>query len=307
VWRGEFFGAFADADVALAKAGWHLAYVKAPDLFGSPAAVKKWEEFHAAMVNEYGLHDKPGLIGLSRGGLYCLNWAAAHPDKTLAVYLDNAVCDFKSWPGGGPKKLGTGKGSEPEWKKLLAAYDFKTDADAIAYKLNPVDNLEPLAKAKLPLLLVYGDQDAVGRMCRLGRCETDARCELGGRPVACEHESGVRSPAGRYDERFVRRVGMTIDGVSQSTGVDRVVGIEAAGEDLSIAVTDRSRGVELGRAVLPADALITVLSDRPAGAQAVANGVTVEVRRNEVWLVVGGAEAAVGLDDLTDAVGSVAG
>ena len=161
VWRGEFFGAFANADVALVKAGWHLAYVRVPDLFGSPKAVAKWERFHAAMVNEYGLHAKPGLIGLSRGGLYCMNWAAAHPDQTLAVYLDNAVCDFKSWPGGSPKKLGTGKGSEPEWKKLLAAYDFRTDADAIAYKLNPVDNLAPLAKAKIPLLLVYGDSDTV--------------------------------------------------------------------------------------------------------------------------------------------------
>ena len=126
VWRGEFFGAFADADVALVKAGWHLAYLKVPDLFGSPKAVKKWETFHAAMVKDYGLHPKPGLIGLSRGGLYCMNWAAAHPDRTLAVYLDNAVCDFKSWPGGKPQKLGTGKGSEAEWKKLLAAYDFKT-------------------------------------------------------------------------------------------------------------------------------------------------------------------------------------
>jgi len=85
VWRGEFFGAFADADAALVKAGWHLAYLKAPDLFGSPKAIKKWETFHAAIVSDYGLNPKPGLIGLSRGGLYCMNWAIAHPDKTLAV------------------------------------------------------------------------------------------------------------------------------------------------------------------------------------------------------------------------------
>ena len=161
VWRGEFFGAFADADIALVKAGWHLAYLKTPDLFGAPKAVTKWEVFHAAMVKEYGMHPRPGLIGLSRGGLYCMNWAATHPDRTLAVYLDNAVCDFKSWPGGVPKKLGTGKGSEGEWKKVLAAYDFKSDAEALAYKLNPVDNLAPLAKAKVPLLLVYGDKDTV--------------------------------------------------------------------------------------------------------------------------------------------------
>jgi len=161
VWRGEFFGAFADADAALVKAGWHLAYLKVPDLFGSPKAMAKWEKFHAAMLGEYGLHHRPGLIGLSRGGLYCLNWAAAHPDQTLAVYLDNAVCDFKSWPGGKPRGLGAGPGSEAEWKKLLAAYDFKTNAEAVAYKLNPVDNLAPLAKAKVPLLLVYGDADTL--------------------------------------------------------------------------------------------------------------------------------------------------
>ncbi|HEX4611769.1 MAG TPA: alpha/beta hydrolase-fold protein [Urbifossiella sp.] len=159
VWRGEFFGAFADADAALVKAGWHLAYLTIPDQFGSPTAVKAWEGFHATLVNDHCLHPKPGLIGLSRGGLYCMNWAAAHPDKTLAVYLDNAVCDFKSWPGGRVKGLGAGPGSADEWRKLLAAYEFKSDADAAAYKLNPVDNLAPVARAGIPLLIVYGDAD----------------------------------------------------------------------------------------------------------------------------------------------------
>jgi pimeloyl-ACP methyl ester carboxylesterase len=161
VWRGEFFGAFADADVALVKAGWHLAYVSAPNLFGSPRAIAAWDKVYAELTGKYELAKRPGFIGLSRGGLYCMNWAAERPDKTLAVYLDNAVCDFKSWPGGQVKKLGSGKGAAGEWAKLLAAYDFKDDAEAIAYKKNPVDNLEPLAKAKIPLLLVYGDMDTV--------------------------------------------------------------------------------------------------------------------------------------------------
>ena len=90
-----------------------------------------------------------------------MNWAATHPDKTLAVYLDNAVCDFKSWPGGRPKGLGAGKGSAAEWQKLLAAHGFASDAEAVAYRLNPVDNLAPLARAGIPLLLVYGDSDTV--------------------------------------------------------------------------------------------------------------------------------------------------
>lgn len=143
-WRGEFFGAFPNADVELLKRGWHLAYMSVPNRFGSPKAVARWEKFHDVLVKDYGLHTKPGLIA----------WAAAHPDRTLAVYLDNGVCDFKSWPGGKLKGLGTGQGSVAEWQNLLKAYDFKDDREAIAAKTNPVDNLIPLAKANIPLLLV---------------------------------------------------------------------------------------------------------------------------------------------------------
>jgi uncharacterized protein (TIGR03067 family) len=160
-WRGEFFGAFPNADVELLKRGWHLAYLGVPDLFGSPKAVARWEAFYDTLVKDHGLSPRPGLIGLSRGALYCMAWAAAHPEKTLAVYLDNGVCDFKSWPGGKPKGLGAGAGSPEEWAKLLAAYDFKDDAAAAASRLNPVDRLAPLAAAKVPVLLVYGDSDRV--------------------------------------------------------------------------------------------------------------------------------------------------
>jgi pimeloyl-ACP methyl ester carboxylesterase len=59
------------------------------------------------------------------------------------------------------KGLGKGDGSIEEWKKMLRAYGFKSDAEAIAYRGNPVDNLKPLADAKVPLLHVYGDADPV--------------------------------------------------------------------------------------------------------------------------------------------------
>jgi pimeloyl-ACP methyl ester carboxylesterase len=160
-WRGEFFGAFPNADIELLKAGWHLAYMQVPDLFGSPKAMTYWEKFYDVLVKDYGLSAKPALIGLSRGALYCMAWGATHPEKTLLVYLDNGVCDFKSWPGGKPKGLGRGQGSPEEWLKLLKAYDFKDDGEAIASKLNPVDNLGAFSRANVPILLIYGDSDKV--------------------------------------------------------------------------------------------------------------------------------------------------
>jgi pimeloyl-ACP methyl ester carboxylesterase len=158
-WRGEFFGAFANADAALVAKGFHLAYLGVPDLFGSPEAVNYWNGFYQELTEKYGLAKKPALIGLSRGGLYCYNWAIANPDKVACIYADAAVCDFKSWPGGKLKNLGQGEGSVDEWAKMLKAYGFKSDAEAIAYRGNPVDNLQSLAHAKIPLLHVYGDAD----------------------------------------------------------------------------------------------------------------------------------------------------
>ncbi|HEU5117340.1 MAG TPA: alpha/beta hydrolase, partial [Isosphaeraceae bacterium] len=65
-WRGEFFGAYPNADIELIKNGWHLAYIKAPDLFGSPRAMAEWEKFYDVLVTRHGLSPTPGLIGLSR-------------------------------------------------------------------------------------------------------------------------------------------------------------------------------------------------------------------------------------------------
>ncbi len=160
-WRGEFFGAFPNADIALLGKGFHLAYLGVPNLFGSPEAVTQWNGFYQELTGKYGFAKKVALIGLSRGGLYCYNWAAANPDQVACLYADAAVCDFKSWPGGKLKRLGQGDGSEAEWQNLLRAYHFKSDVEAVAYDKNPIDNLKPLAAAHVPVLHVYGDADDV--------------------------------------------------------------------------------------------------------------------------------------------------
>lgn len=200
-WRGEFFGAYPNADLALLRQGWHLAYIEVPDLFGAPAAMRRWERLHATLVQEHGLDPRPALIGLSRGALYCMAWAAEHPGQTLLVYLDNGVCDFKSWPGGQPKGLGTGQGSPEEWGKLLKAYGFVNDQEATGSRLNPVDRLEPLAKANLPILLVYGDSDRVVPHRENSEVVYDRYRALGGpverivKPGQDHHPHGLDDPA----------------------------------------------------------------------------------------------------------------
>jgi pimeloyl-ACP methyl ester carboxylesterase len=123
--------------------------------------VRYWDKFYDELTGKYGFAKKTALIGLSRGGLYCYNWAIANPDKVACIYADAAVCDFKSWPGGKLKGLGKGTGDATEWNNMLMAYGFKSDAEAASYQGNPVDNLKPLAAAKVPLLHVYGEADSL--------------------------------------------------------------------------------------------------------------------------------------------------
>ena len=157
VWHGEFFGHKPAPDIALLGKGFHIVYMRVPNMLGCPRAVQHWNAFYMQLTERHGLAPKAALVGLSRGGLYCYNWAAANPEKVACIYGDAPVCDFKSWPGG----KGKGKGSAGEWKRVLTTYEFKDEAEALAYEKNPVDNLSPLAKAGIPLLHVYGDADKV--------------------------------------------------------------------------------------------------------------------------------------------------
>lgn len=97
---------------------------------------------------------------------------------------------------------------------------------------------------------------------------------------------------------------MTIDGVSQSTGGERLVDIAIENDGLKLTIRDRKAGTVLRSVIVAADALMTVLADQPEGPQALTGTgqLVIEVRRNEVLLAMGGPDAAVGLDDLVDAV-----
>jgi pimeloyl-ACP methyl ester carboxylesterase len=155
VWRPEFFGHEPQSDIALLSNGFFAVYINMSNSFGCPKAMEQMDTFYDHLRKTYNVGEKCTLSGFSRGGLYSMNWAARHPDRVACIYLDNAVCDFKSWPGG----KGKGKGSKGDWAKLQKVYGFETEQAALEYKLNPIDNLKPIAEKKIPILGVCGDSD----------------------------------------------------------------------------------------------------------------------------------------------------
>ena len=154
IWRAEFFGHEPQGDLALLAAGWHVAYFKVSDMYGDPKSVALMEKFHAHVIREFGLSPRAVIEGFSRGGLYAVNFAVAHPGKTAALYLDAPVLDIRSWPGG----KGKGKGNAGCWKQALEIYGLTEDT-AKDFKASPLDKAEALAKAGIPIIAVVGDAD----------------------------------------------------------------------------------------------------------------------------------------------------
>lgn len=156
IWRARFWGHEPQLDKALLDQGFHVVYVDVADLYGNDKAVEIWNRFYKLCREKYGLNKKVVLEGMSRGGLIVYNWAAQNTKKVFSIYADAPVCDIKSWPGG----LYAGAGSPSDWKKCLEAYGLDS-ASVVDFKGIPIYNSIKVAKARIPVIHVYGDSDEV--------------------------------------------------------------------------------------------------------------------------------------------------
>ena len=232
-WCMEFPDAFTDrcAAPALLEKGFHHVHIVVGNTFGSPAAMGHFSAFYD-VLRRRGLAQKAVLIGLSRGGLYAYRWASENPDKVAVIYGDAPVCDFKSWPGG----RGTGKGSPADWTQLLTCYGFKDEAEALAYPGNPIDVLEPLAKAGIALIHVVGDVDEVVPVAE-NTAIVEARYRKLGGEIQVIHKPGVgHHPHGLDDPTPVVKFIMDhVAGTAERQAADQhdVIGVAATQENAS--------------------------------------------------------------------------
>jgi len=204
IWRARFFDAWPGVDLALLEQGFHLAFMDVANLYGCPQAVAHWDAFYEYLTAEHGFAGKVALEGMSRGGLIVYNWASKNPDKVACIYADAPVCDIRSWPGG----LGEGNGSPEDWARCLAVYGL-TEETVADFRDNPIDHLEPLARAGVPLLHVCGDADE-SVPHEENTCVLEERClGLGGRitvivkPGCGHHPHSLEDPTAIV--RFITR------------------------------------------------------------------------------------------------------
>ena len=134
------FEQFLDAGIAIAG-------VDVGESYGSPDGRKVYSSLHKVLTTQHGFASKASLLARSRGGLMLYCWAAENPDKIKCITGIYPVCNIASYPGL-KRACGAYRMTEQELRE-----DLK--------KHNPIDRLEPLAKAGVPIFHIHGDVDKV--------------------------------------------------------------------------------------------------------------------------------------------------
>ncbi|MBD0777802.1 prolyl oligopeptidase family serine peptidase [Maribacter sp. ANRC-HE7] len=154
VWRSRYWGHEPQVEIALLERGFHVVYCDVFESFLNKEGLLIWDGFYQ-LLTKAGLSNKSVMEGMSRGGGYIYRWAAFHPGRVSAVYADAPLLDFKLY------FKGSNSSFPQKWELFKKNFGFKSDEEALAFKGNPMDLTETIAKAGFPMLHVVGDADEV--------------------------------------------------------------------------------------------------------------------------------------------------
>jgi hypothetical protein len=128
-------------------AGVAVAGIDVGEAFGSPAGRTLYDALYRELTARRGFAKQCCLLGRSRGGLWNASWAIHNPDKVAGMAGIYPVFDLTRWPG-----------------VEQAAAAFELSPEQLAAQLdehNPIARIDVLARARIPVFLIHGDEDSV--------------------------------------------------------------------------------------------------------------------------------------------------
>lgn len=163
LWRSLFWEAIkkvSDADLKLVDEGYHVVLAHG-DVAGHPRGNANIDAAYEFVTKHHGFAKTCSMSSMSRGTLSLFRWATENPEKVNSIYVDNGVCNVLSWPAGKlvPGNKSIANGAPSSWEGFKKKFGYETDEKALKTKESPIDLLEPLAKAGVPILMVCGDKD----------------------------------------------------------------------------------------------------------------------------------------------------
>lgn len=154
--KTEYFDAFQDFECELVKRGYTLAYLQNGSRLVKEGDLERKKRFADFLINEFNLADKCVPVGMSCGGLHAIRQASAYPEMISVLCLDAPVVNLLSWPFHMSDR--TTFCSEGAEKEVFDALGL-TRTTILTYRDHPFDHIPDLLKAKIPMLLTYGDAD----------------------------------------------------------------------------------------------------------------------------------------------------
>ncbi|MCS5630642.1 MAG: hypothetical protein NZ744_07410, partial [Pirellulaceae bacterium] len=114
-----------------------IAGIDVGESYGSPQGRKLYQTLYQELTSNKGFATKPVLLARSRGGLMLYSWANKYPQSVGGIAGIYPVCNLTSYPG--VSRAAPAFGLTP------------AQLEERLQQLNPVEQLEPLAKAKVPI------------------------------------------------------------------------------------------------------------------------------------------------------------
>jgi pimeloyl-ACP methyl ester carboxylesterase len=138
--------------------GYHHVTIDLFDTRMDEAGLKAAAEYQKFLVGVLGFAAKANLVGMSWGGFFSTRYAAEHPENVRRIYLDAPLLNFDGF-------------GNPDYGRIGVWADRKP-ADGVwtADPEMPINKAVKIAKAKIPVLLIYGCADTVvpvSQNCRI--------------------------------------------------------------------------------------------------------------------------------------------
>ena len=191
----EYFWAFPDTAEELLARGWHVAGLDNINRWGLEADQDARHRFLLQLHAKYGLERRCVPIGMSCGGLHATKYAGMYPEDVAAMYLDAPVVNLLSCP-----MRYASRDADPQLvAECLDALDM-TETQLLGYRGHPLDYIPILTEHRIPIVLLYGDQDREvpyeenGALLEKAYLKADVPIRVICKPGCAHHPHGLERP-----------------------------------------------------------------------------------------------------------------
>ena len=170
-----YWGAFPDVEKELLNKGFHLVCIKSLTRFATVEDCDLKARFIRFVAEKYNLEAKCVPIGMSCGGAHAVNFAGHYPELVSCMWLDAPVLNFNDFPGRMDRE-----DFKTVWEKeFLVAYPGIKRYQLMNFPNHPLCHVDTLIENRIPILMVYGTEDATVNYSKNGMLLEDAMSDTG--------------------------------------------------------------------------------------------------------------------------------